>query len=60
MLVRDCSYVRERSCEWSIRNGTSSASYAFEHVHRFSVEAAMHHMPLTAMHWTAAYLLHAN
>ena len=32
--------------KWQIRNGTCSASYAFERVHRFSVEAAMRLMLL--------------
>ena len=32
--------------KWKIRNDTCSASYAFERVHRFSVEAAMRLMLL--------------
>ena len=32
--------------KWEIRNGTRSASYAFERVHRFPVETAMRHMLL--------------
>ena len=41
-LVRDCNVAGK----WQIKHGYCSASYTFERVHRFSVEAAMRHMPL--------------
>ena len=46
MLVRDCSYVRQRSGEMADQKWHLQCIIRFERVHRFSVEAAMRHMPL--------------